>query len=295
MSWACNYGAGLLLKALFSFKALLALLCFCPALALASAPVLDENYGIVRCVDVGDKRVVALTFDLCELATSSSGFNKKLIDFLKKEEIAATLFMGGKWMSTHKAQSIDLVREPLFDLGNHAWSHGNFGIMSESAMVEQINATQAQFQKIFSETERMYGPLPHRATLPALFRFPYGRSSEKALRLLHSYGLRNIQWDVLGEPVADNTPYHVAQGVAGQVKNGSILLFHANNTPKGSYEAVTNLVKILREQGFTFVTVSALLELGTPQRVFDGYFSIPGDNVQFDTMYGADGTGPRTK
>ena len=54
--------------------------------------------------------------------------------------------MGGKWMRTHAKRVKQIMRDPLFEIGNHAWSHGNFGIMTPERMREEIQFTQAEYE-----------------------------------------------------------------------------------------------------------------------------------------------------
>ena len=50
----------------------------------------------------------------------------------------------------------------------------------------------------------------------------------------------------------------------------------------------------LRAKGYRFVTTSALLGMGKPQRTMNGYFTSPGDNKALDSQFGVDGTGRHT-
>ena len=262
-------------------------------------PLPQEEEGTVRRVRLpkGEK-LAALTFDLCELETSTNGYNSVIMDFLRSEGIPATLFMGGKWMRTHAERVLQLMGEPLFSLGNHAWSHGNFGIMSEERMREQILWTQAQYELLREEWLRRAAhegrtiatPPP---PVPTLFRLPYGRCSDAALTELARAGLRVIQWDVVGEEGADGPHLDGGKLTAARVRPGSILLFHANMVPKNSATVLRATVRELQAAGYTFVSVEALLARGEAQRTRDGYFTHPGDNLIFDNRFGIDGTGRR--
>lgn len=119
-----------------------------PEQVLPPLPVQDE--GTIRRVATKEK-VAALTFDLCELSTMTTGYDAEIIDFLREKRIPATLFMGGKWMRSHSERAMQLMADPLFEIGNHGWSHGNFGIMSEKAMLEQIRWTQAEYELLREE------------------------------------------------------------------------------------------------------------------------------------------------
>ncbi|MDR2696100.1 MAG: polysaccharide deacetylase family protein [Deltaproteobacteria bacterium] len=242
----------------------------------------------------GDKPV-ALTFDLCELAARSSGYDDKIIGYLRARAIPATFFAGGKWLHSHRERGLQLMADPLFELGNHAWTHGNFGILDAPAMREQILRTQAYYEDMREELlarARQKGLDAEKLVAPAMrfFRLPYGRCSPEALRLLHSLGLRVIQWDVGAENAGDNSLPGMAQRVADRVRPGSILLFHANGAPKGSAALLAGLVPLLQKRGFRFVRIGELLEIGRAQLFQECYFERPGDNLRYDAMPGAGGS-----
>ena len=258
----------------------------------------DESGNIRRVSPFKGDKPVALTFDLCELAARSSGYDAAIVAYLRARAIPATFFAGGKWLRSHRERGLQLMADPLFELGNHAWTHGNFGIMNARSMREQILWTQAYYEDMREELlARARGRGLDAETLvapaPRLFRLPYGRCSPSALRLLHSLGLRVIQWDVSAESAGDNSLPGMARLVADRVRPGSILLFHANEVPKGSAALLAGVVPMLQKRGFRFVKVGELLELGRAQRFQECYFERPGDNLRYDTMFGADGTGRR--
>lgn len=250
--------------------------------------------GIIRRVKVYDTTIkpVALTFDMCELDTSTTGCDMDVINFLRAKNIPATLFMGGKWMRTHSMRVMQIMSESLFEIANHNWSHGNCALLSEEGLMAQVLWTQAEYELLREESGIVGIP-----EVPELFRLPYGRSSPRALKTIASLGLRVIQWDVAAESGGDNTNIKAARRSAGivanQTKPGSILLFHANSVPKGTSILLREVVRMLKERGYIFVKVSELLTMGEPEIVNDGYFSRPGDNVALDRKFGIDGTGRR--
>lgn len=261
-----------------------------------SLPPLLNTIGTIRRVDVpGDKKVVALTFDMCELATKTTGYDTDIINFLRLHQIPATFFLGGKWMRTHSERAMQLIADPLFEIGNHAWTHGNFGIMSEAKMKEQVLWTQAQYEilrkQVIECIKLKNFPLPTIPECMQLFRLPYGRCTDQALKLLAELGFYVIQWDVVAEVHDNNSIQGLEQYVVKNVKSGSIILFHANCVPIGSAKLLKKTVELLKRQGYQFVTVSTLLTMGKPQYTMDGYFTSPGDNLSLDTKFGIDGTG----
>ena len=81
--------------------------------ALPSLP--SDQEGTIRSVRLPQGvKAVAFTFDMCELATVTTGCDMDVVNVLRNGQIPATLFMGGKWMRTHASRVRQLMREPLF-------------------------------------------------------------------------------------------------------------------------------------------------------------------------------------
>ena len=91
------------------------------------------------------ERLVALTFDLCERADQISGYDGAVVDFLRREHVPATFFAGGKWMRTHAERAMQLMADPLFELGNHAWTHGNLRVLEGQKAENQIAWAQQEY------------------------------------------------------------------------------------------------------------------------------------------------------
>lgn len=185
---------------------------------------LESNEGIIRRVKLsGDIKAIALTFDMCELDTTTTGCDMNVINFLREKRIPAALFMGGKWMRTHSERVKQIMSENIFEIGNHNWSHGNCALLSDEGLKAQILWTQSEYELLREEAGFDSGD-----DVPLLFRLPYGRSSENALKIIAGLGLRVIQWDVAAE-AGDNTNLNRARinakRVAKMTRPGSILLF----------------------------------------------------------------------
>ena len=256
---------------------------------------LSKDEGVIRRVRLPEGvKAVALTFDMCELDTVTTGCDMAVMNFLRERRIPATLFMGGKWMRTHSRRVKEIMSEgELFEIGNHNWSHGNCALLSEEGLKAQILWTQAEYELLREESGVKDIP-----NVPELFRLPYGRNNDRALRVISGLGLRVIQWDVAAE-AGNNSDIRRAKRnakkVAAMTKPGSILLFHANLVPKGTANLLREVVDILSAEGYEFVKVSGLLTMGEAETVRDGYFSRLGDNYALDKKFGIDGTGRRTR
>ena len=197
-------------------------------------------------------------------------------------------------MRTHATRVKEIMLEgDFFEIGNHNWSHGNCALLSDEGLKAQVLWTQAEYELIREEAGTWNIP-----EVPRLFRLPYGRNNEQALRTLAGLGMRVVQWDIAAE-AGDNSNYkrakRSAKNVAAMTKPGSILLFHANLVPKGTVNLLRELIDILEAEGYEFVKVSELLAMGETETVRDGYFSRPKDNYALDKKFGIDGTGRRKR
>lgn len=262
-------------------------------LPLHELPPLSGNEGVIRRVKLPNGvKAAALTFDMCELDTSTTGCDMAVLSLLRERGIPATLFMGGKWMRTHSRRVKEIMLEgELFEIGNHNWSHGNCALLSDEGLKAQVLWTQAEYELLREEAGAYNIP-----EVPGLFRLPYGRNNERALKTLAGLGMRVVQWDVAAEAGDNSSPKRAkrsAKTVAAMTRPGSILLFHANLVPKGTANLLREVIDILADEGYEFLKVSELLAMGETETVRDGYFSRPKDNYPLDKKFGADGTGRR--
>lgn len=273
-----------------------------PAKALPARPLdaLPPHLrGSIRRVDTGGARLVALTFDLCQLADQRSGYDGAIVDVLRREGVAATFFASGSWLRSHPERAMQLAADPLFELGNHAWTHGNFGRLDPERMRQQILWTQAQYETTVSELAALAAararPEIMERVPPAIraFRFPYGRCRPEALELLADLGLAAVQWDV---NLMDAAPGRTAQAMARDclraVRPGSIVLGHANGFGRQTAQALEIVIPALRAQGYGFVTVSRMLASGRTQTTPECFDSRPGDTAVYDSIFGDGVTHP---
>ena len=190
---------------------------------------------------------VALTFDLCQSQRARSGFDQEIVRILNDSETPATFFPGGLWMRDHRDETRALAGNLLFELGNHSWSHPDFSRIPPERMTEEIRKTQRIMWELIGYQTR-------------LFRFPYGRYSEKALDVIGQNGLYAIQWDVVsGDPDPGIDADRMARWVLSRMKSGSIVIMHANGRGRHTARALRPIIQGLKGKGYAPVTVSRLL------------------------------------
>lgn len=253
-------------------------------------PLKPEQSNSIRRVHLpNDKKWVALTFDLCERADEIAGYDRGVVNVLRDKKVKATFYAGGKWMQSHPEQTMQLMADKLFEIGNHGWTHGNLRVLQGVAVQQQIVWTQAEYERIRGNLQDkaksaglddLMASVPHQ---PAGLRFPFGTCSPESLQATNALGLSAVQWDVVsGDPAITVQPSQIVRAT----RAGSIVIFHANGRGRGTAAALPRIVDDLRAKGFEFVTVSELLAAGTVEAVDECYELKRGDNINYDAKYG---------
>jgi peptidoglycan/xylan/chitin deacetylase (PgdA/CDA1 family) len=83
-----------------------------PKRTLAEFTPVPQRGAIRRVSLPAGKKLVALTFDLCEQRFEVSGYQDGIVDTLRQNGIKATFFMGGKWMLSHRERTQQLMADP---------------------------------------------------------------------------------------------------------------------------------------------------------------------------------------
>lgn len=236
------------------------------------------------------EKFIALTFDLCESSNRKSGYDADVVNYLREHRVKATFFAGGLWMISHPEKVLQLMADPLFEIGNHSWSHANFRKIVADQVRNEILKTQhlyESYRENLKERVLAAGIDPLEMNfIPSeirLFRFPYGICTPQSLEMLKQLGLPAIQWNVVsGDPDPDRSPSVISDTILQKSRPGSIIICHANGRGHGTSRALPLFIPALRNRGFVFVSVSELLNLGTPVAVRECYEIAPGDNQKYD-------------
>jgi len=208
-------------------------------------PVATEDGITFSSVHV-DEPYIALTFDDGPSAT----LTPKLLDLLAAHHIKATFFVIGENIAEHPEIVARAAREG-HEIGNHSWSHPNFGKMSDENVRSQLRRTD---DAIRSAT----------GNRPTLLRPPYGSITAREKHWIHDeFGYRIILWDVDPYDWKRPGPAVVRNRILKETHRGSIVLSH--DIHPGTIEAMPSTLDALEAKGFKFVTVSELLRLATPQ------------------------------
>jgi peptidoglycan/xylan/chitin deacetylase (PgdA/CDA1 family) len=152
-------------------------------------------------------------------------------------------------MRTHPDETKILAASPKFELGNHSWSHPDLTQLSEDDINLEIEQTEEMLFQLTGRHSR-------------LFRPPSGYYNELVLQLVASHRMYTIQWDaVSGDPDTNFDAATILAEVKRTVRNGSIIIMHANGRGWHTAEALPSVIEYLQDKGFIPVTISQLIGL----------------------------------
>jgi peptidoglycan/xylan/chitin deacetylase (PgdA/CDA1 family) len=184
-------------------------------------------------------------------------------------------------METHPERAQQLIADPLFEIGSHGLRHVDMSHAKEPTLSEEITLTESAYvraRSALASRQCFTGAAQQPQERLTLFRFPYGRCNDKALAATADAGLIAVQWDlVTGDPDPRVSPKTIANTILTKAHPGAIVVAHANGRGRNTAAALAIAVPKLREQGYSFVTVSELLTAGKPVIATRCYQNNPGE------------------
>ncbi len=193
-----------------------------------------------------DGPYIAMTFDDGPSAT----LTPKLLDLLAARHIKATFFVIGENVAEHP-EIVERAAREGHEIGNHSWSHPNFGKMSEESVRSQLRRTDDAIKNATGKR-------------PTLMRPPYGSITDREKHWIHDeFGYQIILWDVDPYDWRRPGPAVVRNRILKETQPGSIVLSH--HIHPGTIEAMPSTFDALEAKGFRFVTVSELIQMATPR------------------------------
>jgi len=208
----------------------------------------EHATGVKTRLDTSDK-VIALTFDACGGA-GKNGYDEKLIQYLEKEKIPATLFIGGQWIENNSEVFGQLAQNPLFEIENHGYKHipcsvsgkSAYGIIGEANAGEVVDEIEPNGQRIENLTGRK----------PLFYRAGTAFTDEICPQIARELGYQVVSFNVLGDAGATYSADQIKKTLT-EARPGSIALLHMNHPEKDTAEGIMEAVLALQKMGFRFV------------------------------------------
>jgi peptidoglycan/xylan/chitin deacetylase (PgdA/CDA1 family) len=195
------------------------------------------------------EKIIALTFDACG-GPNGSGYDEKLINYLKAEQIPATLFINGRWIDANPDIFRQLAETSLFEIENHGTLHkplsvsgkDAYGIKGTASMEEAIDEVLFNQEKIEKVTGRK----------PIFFRSGTAYYDDITVKIVEDLGGKVVNYNILGDAGATFSKEQVKNALL-QAKPGAIVLLHMNQPASGTAEGVMMAIPQLKKMGYRFV------------------------------------------
>ncbi|MEW5251160.1 polysaccharide deacetylase family protein [Microbulbifer sp. 2201CG32-9] len=192
-------------------------------------------------------RVIALTFD----DGPSPGKTEEIIGILDKYKVRATFYLIGQSIEKNPQLARMLV-DAGHEVGNHSFTHECMVFKRYGFISEEVERTNSLIRKSGFKDE-------------ITFRPPYGKKLFALPYYLKKSGIVSVTWDVApdSELPISATPEEITDYALKNIRPGSIIMLHVMfESRKNSMAAVPKIILGLKMEGYKFVTVSELIEIG---------------------------------
>lgn len=209
-------------------------------LALTAAPAASAAPKI----DCARLKCLALTFD-----DGPGEHTPALLKVLEKEGAKATFFLVGKQVERRPSVARQEAAQG-HAVGNHTYSHPSLPTLYDNDVLDELQTTQALIEEATGRR-------------PTMFRPPYGHTDDRVLRLADQQDLAEILWTGTTLDWKLRDAKKIKAAVLKLAKRDGVILMH--DTVPQTVKAMPEIIKELKKQGYTLVTVPTLLRGKGPE------------------------------
>lgn len=213
----------------------------------------EKVFGVKTRLDTADK-VLALTLDACGSATD--GCDYRYVNFLKQENIPATIFVSNQWITRHPEDFKELMKCDLFDIENHGLCHLPCSVNGKS--IYKVQGTKNPSEVVIEIEKNAKIVQKFTGKKPKYYRSGTAYYDEIAVKIANDLGYDVIGFDILGDAGTTWGKETVKQALL-KSRPGSIIILHMNHPEKDCAIGAIDAIKKLKENGFVFVKLSQYL------------------------------------
>lgn len=185
-----------------------------------------------------DKRQIALTVNVYW----GEEYLPQMLKIMDENNVKATFFIGGQWAEKYP-QLLKKISEAGHEIGSHGYSHPHPDQLSKSGNMREIMRSEKIIMRITGQKPKLFAP-------------PYGERGETVLAAAEELGYQCILWSIDTIDWQHPPPEMIVKRVTKKVHNGAIILMHPTAP---SIKALPEILKVLKNNGYQFVTVSQLI------------------------------------
>jgi len=207
--------------------------------------------GVKTRIRGGDK-VIALTLDACG-SSKGMGFDSRLLEFLEREQVPATLFINARWVEPNRTVFDRLARTPLFEIANHGHGHRPASVSGRSAYGIAGTGSVAELVDEIELNARLIQGLT--GVRPKHYRSGTAYYDEVAVKIAGELGQQVAGFSLLGDAGATYSREQVIKALLG-ARPGDVVILHMNHPKSGTAEGVMDAIPELKKRGYRFVRLS---------------------------------------
>jgi peptidoglycan/xylan/chitin deacetylase (PgdA/CDA1 family) len=211
----------------------------------------EKVTGVKTVMDTNQK-VIALTLDACG-GKKGKGYDSRLIQYLEKENVPASLFISGRWIDDNRNIFSRLIKNPLFEIENHGLNHrpcsvngrlvyGIQGTESAAVLIDEIEKNGMKIEILTGRKPRYYRP-------------GTAYCDEIGVQVAGTLGYEVVNFNVLGDAGATYNRKEVAAALLS-APPGSIVILHMNHPEAETAAGLMDAVPEMKKKGFRFVKLS---------------------------------------
>ncbi|RKQ31382.1 delta-lactam-biosynthetic de-N-acetylase [Oceanobacillus halophilus] len=201
-----------------------------------------EKYGAYYADLSGDKEIY-LTFD----NGYEEGYTDDILDVLKQENVPATFFVTGHFV-TSQPELVKRMVEEGHIIGNHSYHHPDFTVVSKESMKEELESLEDVVAEHTDQKEIK------------LLRPPRGMFNERTLEWANELGLTHVFWSLTFTDwnTGNQKGWRYAYDqIMKQMHPGAIILLHAVSSDNA--QALERIIQDLKRKGYEFKSLDHLL------------------------------------
>lgn len=167
----------------------------------------------------------------------------RMLDILDEHNVKITYFAGGTWVEDFP----DLLRkmdQAGHEIGSHGYSHPHPDNLSKSGNLRDMQKAEKLIYDAINKRPSLYAP-------------PYGEKGPAVIKAAEEMGYKFVLWSVDTIDWQRPSPNIIVRRVVGKAHNGAIVLMHPTAP---TVEALPEIIKQLKKQGYNFVTVGELID-----------------------------------
>lgn len=165
-----------------------------------------------------------------------------MLDVLEKENVRATFFFDGSWLSKN-VETAQLIQQKGHEMSNHAYSHKNMSKLGRDEAVKEIDRTQQLLKDKLGVDNKLFAP-------------PSGDFNEQTVKIAHEMKLSTILWTLDTVDWMKPTPESIVKKIAARVEPGSLILMHPTASSSG---ALADMIAVIKGKRLVLGTVSELI------------------------------------